>query len=93
MAKFTPEHVMKAQRGSRGKAVLLSSTWALDGVGGQRHAVPIYRRLGGLQGRSGRARKMSSLPGFDPWTVQSTGVGRIPLSGNLYQTVVVVVMI
>jgi hypothetical protein len=30
----------------------------------------MYRRLGGLQGRSGRVRKMSPPPGFDPWTVQ-----------------------
>ena len=29
---------------------------------------PLYRRLGWSQGRSGR--KTSSLPGFDPWTVQ-----------------------
>jgi hypothetical protein len=31
---------------------------------------PIYRRLGGTQGLSGRVRKTYSLPGFDPWTVQ-----------------------
>jgi len=47
---------------------------------GQRHAqadLPpgetrylLYRRLGGLQGRSGRVRKISPPPGFDPWTVQ-----------------------
>ena len=50
------------------------------GMGGQRHALttlrpgktryPLYRRLGGPQGRSGRVRKISSLPGFDPRTVQ-----------------------
>jgi hypothetical protein len=49
-------------------------------VGGKRHTlaalppgkipVPIYRRLGGLQGRSGRVRKISPPPGFDPRTVQ-----------------------
>jgi len=27
---------------------------------------PLYRRLGGPQGRSGQVRKISSLPGFDP---------------------------
>jgi hypothetical protein len=32
---------------------------------------PFYGRLGGLQDRSGRARKVSSSPEFDPWTVQS----------------------
>ena len=50
------------------------------GVGGQRHATaalppgktrfPLYRRLDGPQGRSGRVRKISPPPGFDPRTVQ-----------------------
>ena len=54
----------------------LPSTSALDGVGGQRHALaalpsekfryPLYTRLGGPQGRSGRVRKNSPPPGFDP---------------------------
>jgi len=49
-------------------------------VGGQRHApavlspgktrYPLYRRLGGTQGRSGRVRKISPPPGFDPRIVQ-----------------------
>ena len=30
---------------------------------------PLYRRLGGPQGRSGRVRKISPLPGFHPRTV------------------------
>ena len=50
------------------------------GVGGQHHSqtalppgktrYPLYRRLGGPQGRSGRVRKTSSPPGFDPRIVQ-----------------------
>ena len=50
------------------------------GGGGQHHApaalppgktrYPLYRRLGGPQGRSGRVRKISPPPGFDPRTVQ-----------------------
>ena len=50
------------------------------GVGGQRHApaafspgktrYPLYRRLGGPQGWSGRGQKISPPPGFDPRTVQ-----------------------
>ena len=50
------------------------------GVGGQHHdpaalppgkiRYPLYRRLGGPQGRSGRVRKISPPPGFDPRTVQ-----------------------
>ena len=51
------------------------------GVGGQHHApaalppgktrYPLYRRLDGPQGRSGRVRKISSTPGFDPRPVAS----------------------
>ena len=58
----------------------LSLTLALDGVGGQRHAsaalppgrtrYPLYRRLGGSQGRSERARKISPPQRFDPRRVQ-----------------------
>ena len=58
----------------------LSLTSALDGVGDQRHGptslppgktrYPLYRRLDRPQGRSGRVRKISPPPGFDPWTVQ-----------------------
>jgi hypothetical protein len=50
------------------------------GEGGQRHdpaalspgktPYPSYRVLGGPQGRSGRARKTSPPPGFDPRTVK-----------------------
>ena len=49
-------------------------------VGGKRHApaalppgktrYPLYRRLGGPQGRSGRVRKISPQPEFDPRTAQ-----------------------
>jgi hypothetical protein len=56
------------------------STSALGGVGGQHHALaalppgktryPLYRKLGGPQSRSGRVRKISPPPGFDPRTVQ-----------------------
>jgi hypothetical protein len=31
---------------------------------------PLYRRLGGPQGWSGLVQKISSPPGFDPWTIQ-----------------------
>jgi hypothetical protein len=31
---------------------------------------PLYRGLGGPQGRSGQVRKISPPPGFDPQTVQ-----------------------
>ena len=50
------------------------------GVGGQRHSptalasgkstYPLYKKLGGPQGRSGRVGKISPPPGFDPRTVQ-----------------------
>jgi hypothetical protein len=59
----------------------LSLTSAVDGVGwltprtgcfttGKETRYAWYRRLGGLQGRSGRVRKISPTPGFDPRTVQ-----------------------
>ena len=58
----------------------LSFTSALDEMGGQHHAptalpqgktqYPLYRRLGGPQGRSGRMRKISLPPEFDPRTLQ-----------------------
>jgi hypothetical protein len=50
-------------------------------VGGQLYApaalperltrYPLYRRLGGPKGLSGRVRKISPPPGFDPRTVHS----------------------
>jgi hypothetical protein len=50
------------------------------GLGGQRHTpavlspgknrYPLYRRLGGSHERSGRVRKNSIPPGFDPRTAQ-----------------------
>jgi hypothetical protein len=59
----------------------LSLTLAVDGGGwsapspgrftpGRETRYPLYRRLGGPQGRSRRLRKMSPKPGFDPRTVQ-----------------------
>ena len=37
---------------------------------GKETRYPLYRRLGGPQGRSGRVWKISPPPGFDLWTVQ-----------------------
>jgi hypothetical protein len=57
------------------------SSSALDGVGGQRHALaalspgkrplPIVQEAGWTQGQSWRVLKISLLPGFDPRTLQS----------------------
>ena len=78
--KFTLEQATKAQRGSRGIALLFFLTSALDRVGGQRDApatllpgktqYPLYRRLGGPQGQSGQVWKISLPPGFNPRTIQ-----------------------
>jgi hypothetical protein len=56
----------------------------LEGVGGQHHATaalspgktryPLYRRLGGPQGRYRRVLKISPLTVFDPLTVQSVAI-------------------
>ena len=72
-----------AHRGSRGVEVQLYpfTTTALEwGVGSasrpgrslppEKTRYPLYRRLGGPQGRSGQVRKISPSPGFDPRTVQ-----------------------
>jgi hypothetical protein len=58
----------------------LSLTSELEGVGSQRHApaalppvkaqYPLYSWLGGVQILSGKVRKISPLPVFDPRTVQ-----------------------
>jgi hypothetical protein len=58
-------------------------------VGGQRHApaalpprktrYPLYRRLGGPQGRSGRVRKMSPPAGFGTRTVQPNLIIRMEI--------------
>ena len=65
--------------GSRCIALLFLKPQRLVGVDGQRHALaallpgktwyPLYRRLGGPQGRSGRLRKISPPPEFDPRTI------------------------
>jgi hypothetical protein len=89
---FTLAQATKAQRGEQRYSSALSLTSALDGVGGQRLApaasppppgktrYPLYRRLGGPQGRSGRVRKISPpppQPGFDSRTVLiPTGLSR-----------------
>jgi hypothetical protein len=71
---------MKAQRRSESinnRTVFLTSAldegkWSTPLLGrftpGKETGYPLYRRLGGSQGRSGRVRKISPLPGFDPRT-------------------------
>ena len=78
--KVLPQQATKAHRVSRGTALLFLDLGTQMGVGGQHHApaalppgktrYPLYRRLGRPQGRSGRVRKISPPPGFDPRTVQ-----------------------
>ena len=72
--KFTLEQTTKAQRGCRCIAVLFLQPRRRVWVGGQRHTptslppgktrYPVYRRLDGPHGRSGRVRKISP-PGRD----------------------------
>jgi len=80
MLKFTLEQVTSTQIGSRGIAVLFFNFVAWGGGAGQRHAqaafppgttrCTLYRKLGGLQVRSGRVRKISPPPEFDDRIVQ-----------------------
>ena len=74
---------MKTQRKGRGVALLLL-TLALCGTSTQRYALAaiappppgketrylLCKKLDGPQGRSGRVRKISPAPGFDPRTFQ-----------------------
>ena len=67
-------------RGSRGLALFFHDHGTRRGWGvsvtprqhftPEKTRYPLYRRLGGPQGRSGQVRKISSPPGFDPRTVQ-----------------------
>jgi hypothetical protein len=82
--KLTLEEATKAQKWSRVTA-LLFLTSLLDGVGGQLQApavllpgktrYPLYKKLVGPQGRTGRVRKFLPPPGFDSRTVQSVESG------------------
>jgi hypothetical protein len=74
------QQATKAQRGIRGIALLIRDLGARRGwvvsttprplYPPGNTLYPLYRRLDGPQGRSGRVRKISPPPGFDPWTVQ-----------------------
>jgi hypothetical protein len=79
MWKFNLEQATKAQRESRG-ITTLSLTLVLDGGGwstprpgrfthGEKTRYPLSRRLGRPQDRSGKVRKISPPPGFEPRTV------------------------
>jgi len=70
----------KAHKGSRGVALIFldhgtrTGEWSASRPGRSlppgKTRYPLYRRLGGPQGRSGQVRKISPPPGFDPRTVQ-----------------------
>ena len=70
---------MGVQKGSIWTALPYLKPRRHVGVGGQRHApaalppektrYPLYTRLGGPHGRSGRVQKISPQSGFDPQTV------------------------
>jgi len=77
--QYLPYSRPRRPRGVVDVSSTLSLTSALDGVEGQRHTpailppektrYPYCRRKGGLQGRSGRVRKISTPTGSDPRTV------------------------
>ena len=72
-----------AHRGSRGIALLFLDHSNRRGWGlsvtprslftPEKTWYPLYRRMGGPQGRSGQVQKISPPPGFDPRTVQPVG--------------------
>jgi len=75
--KVHPRTGHEVPEGEKRYSSSLSLTSALDGEGGQRHApapgketrYPLYKRLGGPQGWSGR--EISPPPEFDPPTRQA----------------------
>ena len=81
--KGQPRTDHEGPKGEQMYSSTLPPTSALDGVGGQHHVqaalppgkdpVPIVQEAGGPQGRSGRVRKISPTPGFDPRTVEPVG--------------------
>jgi len=84
---LTPCTGRTALRGSRGIALLFLDHGARRSEGSASRLgrftpgktwYPLYRRLGGPQGRSGQVRKIKPPPGFDPRTVQ-------PVAQSLYQ--------
>ena len=74
--KVHPRTGHEGPEGQKKYSSTLSLTSVLDGVGGQRHApaalppgksrYPLYGRLGGPHGRSGRVRKISPPTGIWP---------------------------
>jgi hypothetical protein len=78
--KVDPITGHEGPKGKKRYSSTLPSTLALDVMGGQRHApaalppgktwYPLYRRLGGPQGRFGRVCKISPPPRFDSRTAQ-----------------------
>jgi hypothetical protein len=81
LVKVHPITDPEGPRGSRGIALPVSEPrheeemrWLAPRPGrftpGKETRYPLYRRLGGPQGRSGRLRKISPPPAFDPRTVQ-----------------------
>jgi hypothetical protein len=80
-SKVCPRREHKGPEGDKRYSSTLSLTSALDEGGwstprpgrftpGKETLYSLYTRMGGPQGRSGRVRKISLPPGFDPRTVQ-----------------------
>jgi hypothetical protein len=54
---------------------------------------PLYRRLGGPQGRSGQVQKISPPPGLDPLTVQPVASRYTDCARATYKPSVIVIII
>jgi hypothetical protein len=96
--KFFQERAMKAQRYSSTislTSVLHEGGWSTPRPGrftpGKEVRYPLYRWLGGPQGRSGRARKFSPPPGFDSpdRTARSESLYRLSYRGPLAFTMTI----
>ena len=73
-ARLWPKGWVEEQLYSSMTATLEGGEWSASRPGRTlppgKTRYPLYRRLGGPQGRSGQVRKISPPPGFDPRTVQ-----------------------
>ena len=84
LGRFHPFIGHKGPQGEQRYSSTLFLTSALEGGGGSvsrpcrtlppgKTRYPLYRRLGGPEGRSGQVRKISPPPGFDLRTIQPVG--------------------
>jgi hypothetical protein len=97
--KGTPRNRPEGPEGGRGTALIFLDLGTRRGnvvsttprpLYPGKEPVPTYRRLSGPHGRSGRVRKISPPPGFDPRTVQPVAIPtELPRSPEVLHTSII----